>query len=97
MTEGTKISREVWFMLPDECKDIMKDIKYSFMDSISADVDDIINKSINKREVQRNLAADNLCREVRYQIANNIHNENKLFQFLSKWLPLAKKVKYTRP
>jgi len=43
-TEGQIIAQEVWNMLPDSCKEIMGNLKYSFMDSIAADVDDIVNK-----------------------------------------------------
>ena len=46
MTKGYIISREVWRMLPDSCKEEMKDIKDSFLESISADVNHAIEEEI---------------------------------------------------
>lgn len=46
---------------------------------------------------RRNAAAELLCREVRWQIANNKPDETRLYFFLVKWMKVAKKNKYKRP
>ena len=48
---------------------------------------------------KRNERAENVCREVRYQMANNggISDNNTLFKLLNSWMKVAKKNKYTRP
>ena len=52
--KGKKIADEVWRMLPDSCKEIMKGIKKSFKESIEADVNDLfIVKSTKKCECKR--------------------------------------------
>lgn len=38
-----------------------------------------------------------MCREVRYQIANNFIDEQALFKILTKWMNVATKTKYVRP
>ena len=40
-----------------------------------------------------------MCREVRYQIANQggIYDNQKLFKILIKWMNVAKKNKWFRP
>ena len=42
MKTSKDIADEVWRMLPDDCKNIMKPIKKSFKESIIADVDDLV-------------------------------------------------------
>ena len=49
------------------------------------------------REQKRNERAEALCREVRYQIANNRLEGDRLFKFLDAWMRVAKKNKYVRP
>lgn len=43
-TEGQIIAQEVWYMIPDDAKKKMKGLKKSFMESIAADVDAVVNK-----------------------------------------------------
>jgi hypothetical protein len=43
-TEGQIIAQEVWNMIPDDAKDKMKGLKKSFMESVAADVDAVVNK-----------------------------------------------------
>lgn len=47
----------------------------------------------------RNERAENVCREVRYQMANNggISDNITLFKLLNSWMKVAKKNKYIRP
>ncbi len=56
-------------------------------------------KSISKlsRRELREKYANEMCREIRYQFANNIIEEETLFKILSKWMKVAKKDKYIRP
>jgi hypothetical protein len=39
-----QIANEAWYMLPNDCKVIMKDLKKSFIDSLEADIQDAIDK-----------------------------------------------------
>ena len=54
---------------------------------------------MNKREIERNKLADNVCREVRYQMSKHgcIGDTDSLFRHLAKWLMIAKKDKFDRP
>jgi hypothetical protein len=56
-------------------------------------------KQIKTREQQRNERAENVCREVRFQMANHggITDNQTLFDLLKKWMHVAKKNKYKRP
>ena len=47
METSKDIADEVWRMLPDECKRIMRPLKKAFKESIMADVDDLI-KNVKK-------------------------------------------------
>lgn len=49
------------------------------------------------RKQRRDKYADEMCREVRYQIANNFIDEQALFGILTKWMNVATKTKYVRP
>ena len=49
------------------------------------------------RKQRREKYADEMCREVRYQIANNFIDEQALFKILTKWMNVATKTKYVRP
>ena len=49
------------------------------------------------RKQRREKYADEMCREVRYQIANNFIDEQVLFKILTKWMNVATKTKYVRP
>lgn len=49
------------------------------------------------RKQRREKYADEMCREVRYQIANNFIDEKELFRILTKWMNVATKTKYIRP
>ena len=49
------------------------------------------------REQIRNERAERVCREVRYQIANNYPDETKLYALLVKWMNVAKQNKHKRP
>jgi|LauGreDrversion4_2_1035121.scaffolds.fasta_scaffold1581435_2 hypothetical protein len=42
-----QIANEAWYMLPNDCKVIMKDLKKSFIDSLEADIQDAIDKAWN--------------------------------------------------
>ena len=42
-TEGQTIAQEVWNMIPDEAKKQMKGVKKSFMESVAADVDSVVD------------------------------------------------------
>jgi len=48
---------------------------------------------------KRDLRAEKVCREVRYQIAKHggIADNQTLFKFLNSWMKVAKKNKYDRP
>lgn len=46
---------------------------------------------------KRDKYSDEMCREVRYQIANNFIDEKRLFEILEKWMKVATKTKYIRP
>jgi hypothetical protein len=39
------IAIEAWFMLPNVCKIIMKDLKKSFIESLEEDIQDAIDKA----------------------------------------------------
>lgn len=54
---------------------------------------------VNKREQRRNKSAEDICREVRFQLANygGISDNERLFHFLQYWITDAKKNKYSRP
>jgi len=52
-TEGQIIAQEVWNMLTDNAKKEMKGLKKSFMESIAADVDAIVNKNFALADVSR--------------------------------------------
>ena len=39
------IATEAWYMLPNDCKEIMKDLKKSFIESLEADIQDAIDKA----------------------------------------------------
>lgn len=41
------IATEAWYMLPDDCKVIMKDLKKAFIKSLEADIQDAIDKAWN--------------------------------------------------
>ncbi len=47
--KGEKIADEVWRMLPDECKNIMKNIEKKFKNSIEADVNGLFIVNNNKK------------------------------------------------
>lgn len=49
------------------------------------------------RKQRREKYADEMCREVRYQISNNFIDEQALFRILTKWMNVATKTKYIRP
>lgn len=55
-------------------------------------------KKLSRAE-KRNQLAENVCREVRYQLATygKIINNDQLYYDISKWLKVAKKNKYKRP
>ena len=55
--------------------------------------------NVNKREQRRNKSAEDICREVRFQLANygEISDNERLFHFLQCWSNVAKKNKYSRP
>lgn len=40
-----QIANEAWYMLPNDCKVIMKDLKKSFIESLEADIQDAIDKA----------------------------------------------------
>ncbi len=50
-------------------------------------------------DIKRNKLANDLCKEVRYQIANygKIIDNDRLFQILVEWIIVAKNDKYERP
>jgi len=50
-TEGQIIAQEVWNMLTDNAKKEMKGLKKSFMESIAADVDAVVNKNFALADV----------------------------------------------
>jgi|GEM_PF-4776366 len=52
---------------------------------------------MNNLKAKRDKAANDLCCEVRYQLANNIIDQEKLHYFLVKWMELTGKTKYERP
>lgn len=43
MNKGKVIADEVWRMIPDDCKVLMKGLKKTFKESIKADVDNLID------------------------------------------------------
>ena len=49
-TSGKIIADEVWRMLPDSCKEIMKNLEVSFKESVAADVDDIVEKVVKNQK-----------------------------------------------
>lgn len=51
------------------------------------------------RKDRRDIAAENLCREVRFQLAKEgrIFDNTHLSELLIKWMKHAKKNKYERP
>jgi hypothetical protein len=49
------------------------------------------------RKQKREIAADNVCRELRYQIANNVADWQLLNNLLLKWFKISNKSKYKRP
>lgn len=49
-----------------------------------------------RREKRERLAND-VCRELRYQITTNDWDAKRLTDMLAKWLSIAKKDRYTRP
>lgn len=54
------------------------------------------NKKPSRKEL-REKYSDEMCREVRHQIANNFIDKQSLYAILSKWMKVAKKSKYIRP
>jgi PHP family Zn ribbon phosphoesterase len=50
-TEGHIIAQEVWNMLTDNAKKEMKVLKKSFMESVAADVDAVVNKNFDLADV----------------------------------------------
>ena len=38
-----QLANEAWRMLPDECKEIMKDVKKSYINSLQADIAHALN------------------------------------------------------
>lgn len=53
---------------------------------------------MNKREALRNELANNVCRELRYQLSSHDRQDlNLLTKHLLKWMKVAKTDKYTRP
>lgn len=52
-----------------------------------------------KREDKRNKLANDVCREVRYQIVKYgwIKETDELYKHFEKWFMIAKKDKYKRP
>jgi hypothetical protein len=57
-TEGQIIAQEVWNMLTDNAKKEMKGLKKSFMESVAADVDAIVNKNFVLADVSSLLKAE---------------------------------------
>jgi hypothetical protein len=51
----------------------------------------------NQREQARNQRAERVCRELRYQLAENRWDGDRLAKLLGSWMNVAKKNKYTRP
>lgn len=51
------------------------------------------------REQSRNERAEEVCREVRFQMAQGggIYDNHRLFALLERWMRLGKKNKYERP
>ncbi len=53
---------------------------------------------MSKREALRNKLANNICREVRFQLSSHSNQDlNTLMKHLLKWMKVAKKDKYVRP
>lgn len=50
-------------------------------------------------EERRNRHAENVCRELRYQIVKygKIGEPDKMMKHLARWMRFAKKIKYARP
>jgi len=42
-----QISNEAWYMLPNDCKEIMEDWRKSFFESLEADIQDALDKDWN--------------------------------------------------
>jgi len=68
MTKGQKIAKEVWNMLPDSCKEIMADVKHSFMESIAADVDHVVNKISLNLPVMRSVCEHKKAYDVKQHL-----------------------------
>lgn len=51
------------------------------------------------REQKRNKYADEVCREVRHQLANHgeLLDTMKVYKIIQKWMRYAKESKYIRP
>ncbi len=51
------------------------------------------------REQKRNELANDMCREIRFQMSNHgcIKDNDPVFKILAKWMVIAKKDKYERP
>lgn len=53
------------------------------------------------REQQRNKRAEDVCRELRFQLANDrgwqLSDTDKILRLLTHWMKVAKSNKYTRP
>lgn len=51
------------------------------------------------REEKRNKAANDVCKELRFQFARYgyVQDVDRLFRFLTKWMVVAKRDKYDRP
>lgn len=47
-TRGEIMANEVWNMLPNSCKNDLINVKKQFLDSIKADIDDIIQEVVIK-------------------------------------------------
>ncbi len=54
---------------------------------------------MNKREIKRNKLANDVCKEVRYQLCKNgcISDNERLYDCLAKWLNVAKVDAFNRP
>ena len=49
------------------------------------------------RKQLREKYADEMCREVRYQITHNFHDVRPMCDILIKWMRVSTKTKYIRP
>lgn len=46
-----ELSEEVWRMLPEDCREVMKNIEKEFKESIEADAEYMVEKELFKRNV----------------------------------------------